>query len=143
MRKRRLSHPLKVLLGVPLVFLCGLAVFVGVDRGQELRAMRGHPLIQAVYRNDLDSVRRLLASGADACDAFPDPAWEDVPRSALLIACEGGDVRMVRLLLDHGAQQDINVSDGWGNTPLSGAVDNGHQAIVNLLVERGAHGIRH
>lgn len=70
---------------------------------ERLLAMRRHPLVYAVYLNDTSTVQRLFDSGVDPNAEFEDPAWEDVHRTPLLIACERGNARMVRLLLDHGA----------------------------------------
>lgn len=45
-------------------------------------------------------------------------------------------VRIVRLLLERGA--DTEAKDVSGLTPLSVAVQNGHETIVKLLLDRGA-----
>ena len=43
----------------------------------------------------------------------------------------------MRLLLDHD-DIDVNSRSGHGRTPLSWAVPRGHEAVVRLLLERGA-----
>ena len=49
-----------------------------------------------------------------------------------------GHLEIVRLLLDHGA--DINLQDDQGFTPLSWAAYNGQEEVCLLLLERGADG---
>jgi ankyrin repeat protein len=39
-------------------------------------------------------------------------------------------------LLENG--HDLNSKDSYGQTPLSWAVDNGHEAVVKLLLEKDA-----
>ena len=47
-----------------------------------------------------------------------------------------GDERVVKLLLESGAQPDFEDEKGW--TPLSRAVEQGNVAIVQLLLAKGA-----
>ena len=49
-------------------------------------------------------------------------------------ASEKGDERVVKLLLDNGAQPDFE--DESGQTPLSRALNGGSVAIVQLLLDR-------
>jgi ankyrin repeat protein len=44
---------------------------------------------------------------------------------------------VVKQLLDKGA--DIDTRDKDGQTPLSWAVENGHDAVVKQLLEKGAN----
>jgi ankyrin repeat protein len=44
---------------------------------------------------------------------------------------------VVELLLEKGAKLEIRDTDS-GRTPLSWAVGNGHEAMVKLLLEKGA-----
>lgn len=60
----------------------------------------------------------------------------DSGRTALSRAAETRHVRIVRLLLERGA--DTEAKDVSGLTPLSVAVQNGHETIVKLLLDRGA-----
>jgi len=54
----------------------------------------------------------------------------------LHLACQTGDIGMVELLLQYGA--DINASDSRGRTPLHYCIINGRSAIVKMLLTRGA-----
>lgn len=92
-------------------------------------------LSSAVNRGDLADVQTLLAAGHDPDAAFSE-GW-----TPLTVASSAGDVRLVTLLLDAGA--DVNrTKDSWlnqdGRTPLHWAAAGGHLAVVVLLLERGA-----
>ena len=54
----------------------------------------------------------------------------------LYIACEEGNIELVRLLVDAGA--DLNKANGYGATPLYIACNFGHLEVVRLLVDAGA-----
>ena len=54
-------------------------------------------------------------------------------KTALHIACEIGDVAIVELLVEHGA--DINALDADGFTPLQLAAIRGNMKVVKRLVE--------
>ena len=49
-------------------------------------------------------------------------------------AAEKGDERVVKLLLENGAQPDFG--DEKGQTPLSRAVEGGNVAVMQLLVAK-------
>jgi ankyrin repeat protein len=95
------------------------------------------PLFEAAVRRELGKVKELLAAGRD-------PNEEDGPsgQRALLAAAFNGDVELVRLLLDAGA--DVDATDMHGNTPLSKAVykygqDNErYTRVIDQLLEHGA-----
>ncbi|CAM9662177.1 unnamed protein product, partial [Phaeothamnion confervicola] len=59
-------------------------------------------------------------------------------RPPLLLACQAGDLALVRLLLDAGAK--IDVRDASGTTPLHVAAMVGGLPMVRLLVQRGGGG---
>jgi len=65
-----------------------------------------------------------------------DPNWEFSETTELLEAVSRGYARVVKLLLEHGA--DPNHEDRWGNTALINATSVGHDAIVELLLKQGA-----
>lgn len=59
----------------------------------------------------------------------------DLQGSTLLhIACHKGDIGMVELLLQYGAQ--VNAVNGWGKTPLHQCTESGHSACAKLLLSR-------
>ena len=52
-------------------------------------------------------------------------------------ACLGGRLELARGILDLGAVVDARNNGGWD--ALMGASNNGHAAVVTLLLDRGAH----
>jgi uncharacterized protein len=117
-----------------------------------------HDLIQVVAHNEQATVQQLLAAGADpnarnvpGADRETDflstlrSLFRKEPRktleygrqTVLSIALSNDDIRLVRLLLDAGA--DVNLRWGSGYTPLiDAALSSEEEAIVKLLLERGA-----
>lgn len=55
-------------------------------------------------------------------------------QTALHLAVRHGRVVMVRLLLSHGA--DANIQDSQGTTALMFAAERGHTHVARLLLER-------
>jgi ankyrin repeat protein/mono/diheme cytochrome c family protein len=99
------------------------------------------PIISGAASGDLETVRLLIDAGAKAED-FPqskNPGLADVAagfRSPLMWAAYFNDVRMVRYLLEHGA--DPNRSNFFGS-PLSHACWNDSFEAALLLIDRGAN----
>jgi ankyrin repeat protein len=93
------------------------------------RGARVNSLAAAAGLGRLDDSRRLL----------PDASGDDRHR-ALALAAQLGHVKIVRLLLEAG--EDPNRYNPEGNhghsTPLHQAALAGHEAVVRLLVDRGA-----
>jgi ankyrin repeat protein len=46
---------------------------------------------------------------------------------------------VVRLLLKKSANTEVKIEDSWAVTPLWVAAANGHEAVVGLLLEKGAN----
>jgi ankyrin repeat protein len=93
------------------------------------RGARADYIAAAAGLGRLEQVRELMPL-ADA----------EARHRALALAAQHGHVDIVRLLLD--AEEDPNRFNPDGNhphsTPLHQAVSGGHEAVVRLLVERGA-----
>jgi ankyrin repeat protein len=124
------------------------------------------PLMQAVLYGDAQSVRRLLDQGADPNQRNDAGAtalmWavDDLEKTRLLIDhgadvnARSGDARtplliaaghfdnaaVVRLLLDHGADLSARspATNGYA-TVLSEAARTGDEALLRMLIERGAN----
>jgi ankyrin repeat protein len=98
------------------------------------------PIISGAAGGDLETVRLLLDAGAKA-DDFPksnQPAAADTAagmRTPLMWAALHNDVRMIRLLLERGA--DPNQSTYFGN-PLSHACWHDNFEAAELLIAQGA-----
>ena len=117
----------------------------------------------AARRQDRETVRALLAGGADTNARQPDGAtalhwavhWQDVDMAALLIkagadvdaandygivplslACSNGDAAAARLLLEAGANP--NVAQPTGETPAMTAARTGDVDVLRTLIEHGA-----
>lgn len=71
------------------------------------------------------------------------PGWgsetREGARNALLVAAEGGSVKLIQLLLAYGAAEIINVAGPKQRTPLMFAVRNMPREGVELLLEAGAN----
>src|ERR1019366_1606590 len=87
------------------------------------------PLIYAVRANDLDSVKVLLAAGADV-NQVTGYGW-----SALLVATQNRYYRLGAFLMDHGA--DVNLANKGGWTPLYLATDNRNIESGDYPVRKG------
>ena len=86
-------------------------------------------LWEAVAKLQFEKVEKLLARGASV-DRDPDC----LPTAAAIPPPEG--LRMVLLLLDHGA--DVNLANEDGVTALHRAAEHGHGPTIRALIERGA-----
>ncbi|KAL9034728.1 MAG: hypothetical protein Q9180_005248 [Flavoplaca navasiana] len=87
-------------------------------------------LQKASAHGHISSIQYLLHVGTDV------NSWEP-PGSALHFAANSGFSRVVRLLLDHGA--DPNFWAGRNGEPLYFAARNGHTEVVQILLEHGAN----
>lgn len=103
------------------------------------------PLVYAVRANSLDSVKALLAAGADV-NQVTGYGW-----SPLLVATQNRYYQLGAYLLDHGANVNLTNKGGW--TPLYLATDNrniesgdypvrkpdmDHLEYIKLLLDHGA-----
>jgi ankyrin repeat protein len=88
------------------------------------------PLLFAVRSGDVESVRLLLAAGADVNDVLPDGT------SALVLAAQSGNGPAASLLLAKGAAPD---ADGIGYTALHAAVLRSDLSLVKDLLAHGAN----
>ena len=106
-------------------------VFGFLDAAQALvrRGARVQTLAAAAGLGRLDTTQQLLGS-----------ASPDARHRALALAGQLGHVEIVRLLLDRGEDPNRFNPDGFHShgTPLHHAAVAGHDAVVRLLVERGA-----
>jgi ankyrin repeat protein len=144
------SHPAEAGLQVPLVEL--LLDFGAALEGRGTRKWGG-PLLTALAFGMSDAAKTLAKRGAridlpaaagrglvdDAARLLPS-ADAEARHRALSLAAQHGHSEVVRLLLDAG--EDPNRYNLEGNhahsTPLHQAVLTGNEAVVRLLVERGA-----
>ncbi len=94
------------------------------------------PLMIAVSRGHEAVVHFLLEKGVDRTPTDKDGL------TALMMAVIGGNQGLVVLLLDHGLFREhgagVNAKNNYGKMPLMLAVEEGHEAIVYLLLQHGA-----
>jgi ankyrin repeat protein len=117
------------------IFLLGLGVALLVAGACDEQPV-GSPLIQAARTGSLDTIRRLLDSGADV--NLPGPTgddWDATPLQHAILARQPG---AVRLLLDRGADPN-RVAGPNAPAPLLLAAGDTDPTFVNLLLARGAN----
>ena len=89
------------------------------------------PLVLAAGRGDAPIVEALLDAGADANTTLPEG------ETVLMAAARAGSVRVLKLLLAHGA--DVGAREGWrGQTALMWAAAENHPEAMHVLIELGA-----
>lgn len=131
---------MKKLVGIRLscmiivIFLVGLIGFtpstsLGKKTGGSSCPKDSTGIFIAVYDGDIDKVKDLLDKGVS-----PNQTNECDP--ILTFASASGEVEIVKLLLDRGA--DINIRDLEGVTPLIFAAAMGSLECVKILIQRGA-----
>ena len=103
--------------------------FLDTARALAARAGPTRDIVIAAGLGSLGDTARLLPA-ADA----------DRQHKALVLACMHGHARIAQLLLDTGVEASRYNPEGFHahSTPLHQAVWAGHEAVVRLLVERGA-----
>jgi hypothetical protein len=88
-------------------------------------------LLDAVRKSDVAGVKALLAKGVNVNTKF---RYE---RMALSFACDRGNIDIVRVLLDAGA--DVNARDSFYQADaMVWALSKNHVEIIQMLLEKGA-----
>ena len=122
-RLKRTTRPFRVAaIGCLLCLTALTTVWAAIDA----------PVADAARRQDLDGVRALLAEGADVRAAHGDGM------TGLHWAAHHGDTRIVRLLVDAGADLEATTRLG-DHTPLHVASRGGHTRVVTALLDAGAN----
>ena len=107
------------------------------SHGAVLAPGDGSPLWRAIDEDNVKVVKALLDRFPYMATATNAYVWPDgISRTCQLALCKAsrvGNMEVVRMLLEHGA--DLNTLDG---RPLWLAVHSGHTDIVRMLVEAGA-----
>jgi hypothetical protein len=88
-------------------------------------------LYPIVYRGDVPGTVEAIEAGADVNAVATDKAW-----TPLMSAAEHGRAVIARVLLEHGADPEIQSADGI--TAMYIAAGNGRDGIVGLLLKHGA-----
>lgn len=91
---------------------------------------KGNPLLVIAAREKSDKVADALASAPNVDLEKTDPAGEN----ALMMASLNGDLPLVKLLIDKGAEVS---KKGW--SPLHYAATNGQDDVVRYLIDKSAY----
>ena len=95
-------------------------------------------LVGVIDQENAESVQQHIEGGTDPDVEFIPPGYPFAGASALHQAVLIGNVEVVDLLLDGGANIDIRARDVFEATPLIWAAYWGMRDMVRLLVEAGA-----
>ena len=102
------------------------------EHGGELKwdeAKESTELCELAKAGDLERVKLLLDCGCCANAANYDS------RACLHLACSVGNLRIVEVLKEHGAE--LNKKDRWGGTGLADAIREGHREVAHYLCAAG------
>ncbi len=86
-------------------------------------------LQEAVRTHSPTAVKAAIKAGAN-------PNYRTYLGSILGVAATGGDIKVVKALVENGA--DVNMSSSGGWTAAMGAADNGHLAVLKYLASKKA-----
>ena len=117
----------RTLVGLLVSVVCGLWLGTAGD----IEAAGDARLVAAVAGQDWDTVRSLLADGADVKETLGDGG------TALLWAAHWDRRDLAERLIAAGA--DVNAADDYGVTPLARAAENASLAMVERLLAAGAN----
>ena len=123
----------KNLLSVALVLLL---ISCGSITAPKQRSL-GDQLVLAANNGSEYEIRQLLAKGADVNSRATFSAGNTYKITPLMNAVVGGNIKIVKLLAEHGA--DLDLQDSNGITALIHAVLHENIAIVKYLVDSGAN----
>ena len=112
----------------------GLAIKAASLKQQAGEPAGGSTGSVAVIDEEEQEIRRIQAIIKDSPDLI-NAAGKD--RTPLHVAAAEGKLSVVRFLLDNGAKPDLMTTDSQGPALLL-AAENGHKAVVELLLARGA-----
>lgn len=97
-------------------------------------ATREEELLDAVRKGDAAAVKALLDQGVPVDTKYR------YDRTALSFAADRGNVEIVKLLLDRGADPDA-LDTFYKNTAMGWAAYKGHAEVVRVLLERTKRGV--
>jgi len=89
-------------------------------------------LVSYIKQNNIEGVRKLLQEGVDPNQLVPTNTGAVLP---LFESVKSGNLNIVNLLLDKGA--DINIRNSVGYTALHAAIHRDNGPLIKLLLDRG------
>jgi len=115
---------------IPYLYLLKQDIQSNIDKWNNLS-----PLFRAIEKKKYDKVKQLISEG---CDINEDNIYINPP-TPLTYAIDKGNIRIVKLLVENGANVNfISSINPTLNLPLSQAIFKGDTAIVNYLLQHGA-----
>ena len=93
-------------------------------------------LYRAYQFGNIELIKLLLKYGADK--SVMSKSGQEKFGSPLLTAVQSNNLKLVGLVLKNGGEEQINIKDNYGNTPLSVAIINNNKEMIKLLLEYGA-----
>ena len=100
-----------------------------------------HAFITAVKNNDIDTLKRLLATDESLTSQINAP-WFSFNAPAIVFAAASGNRKLIEVLLDAGANIDVKSSWWAGGTSAlhhaTGSMLSYNTALAEYLIERGA-----
>lgn len=88
---------------------------------------------------ELDKIEQLINKLNDTITKYSN-SYGKLEFNSLREAARRGDLETCKILLEHGADVDVQSTGIWSNsTPLHLAAYNGHTEVCNLLLKRGAY----
>ena len=126
-------------------FNCVLLLFVLVFITTAGTLLAGE-LMDKVFHNDIEAVKKLLAAGADinerdetiggAGKGATPPSGDGAGYTSLMMAAGNKKPDLVKFLIKNGANVNAKAKDGA--TPLSMAIKENDVAMIKLLKDLGA-----
>lgn len=116
-----------------------MAVLISEVQSQEIHTEGMPPLMRASEAGRTDEVRKLLESGANVNERYP-----ELGLTALMLASLRGHVEVVKLLLKAGADPNAAgaITHGDAHTALIAAVagrNKNRLKVIDILIAGGAH----
>ncbi len=106
------------------------AMCIGACSGS--KEEQGEELLRAVANGQSDRVQALL----EKSDVDPNTLVGPEGMHALFVASGSGNARIVRMLLENGAEPDLKTGQGFSALGISSTY--GHTEIIEILLDHGA-----
>lgn len=100
--------------------------------GSKVDSKTVEEFFQALKKQELNTVKRMIDSEKDIINAF-----DSSGRTALINASRSGHLELVRLLLDEGANPNLQISSGLykGETALHEAIRHNEMEVIHQLLK--------